>query len=42
MLENPMHSIRIAFTTTDNIFDAGGVENSIMRIARGLAANYAI
>ena len=42
MLENPMHSIHIAFTTTDNIYDAGGVENSIMRIARGLAANYAI
>ena len=33
---------RIAFTTTDNVFDAGGVENSIMRIARGLAANYGI
>ena len=28
---------RIAITTTDNIFDAGGVENSIARIARGLA-----
>src|SRR5579871_6226529 len=28
---------RIALTTTDNIFDAGGVENSIARIARGLA-----
>jgi len=28
---------RIALTTTDNIFDAGGVENSITRIARGLA-----
>ena len=42
ILEKPMHSIHIAFTTTDNIYDAGGVENSIMRIARGLAANYAI
>ena len=30
---------RIAMTTTDNIFDAGGVENSIARIARGLAAS---
>lgn len=29
---------RIALTTTDNIFDAGGVENSIGRIARGLAS----
>src|SRR5579859_5406651 len=28
---------RIVLTTTDNIFDAGGVENSITRIARGLA-----
>src|SRR5579859_1113377 len=28
---------RIVLTTTDNIFDAGGVENSIARIARGLA-----
>ena len=33
---------RIAFTTTDNIFDAGGVENSIARIARGMAATYGI
>jgi glycosyltransferase involved in cell wall biosynthesis len=31
-----MHPSRIALTTTDNVFDAGGVENSIMRIARGL------
>ena len=29
---------RIALTTTDNVFDAGGVENSIARIARGLAS----
>ena len=28
---------RIALTTTDNVFNAGGVENSIVRIARGLA-----
>ena len=28
---------RIAMTTTDNVFNAGGVENSIVRIARGLA-----
>jgi glycosyltransferase involved in cell wall biosynthesis len=33
---------RIALTTADNIFDAGGVENSIARIARGLAATYGI
>ncbi|HKV59978.1 MAG TPA: glycosyltransferase family 4 protein [Ktedonobacteraceae bacterium] len=33
---------RIAMTTTDNIFDAGGVENSIARIARGVAATYGI
>lgn len=29
---------RIALTTSDNVFDAGGVENSIVRIARGLAS----
>lgn len=33
---------RIAITTTDNIFDAGGVENSIARIARGLATSCGI
>ena len=33
---------RIALTTTDNIFDAGGVENSIARIARGLADSYGV
>ncbi|HEY6542936.1 MAG TPA: glycosyltransferase [Ktedonobacteraceae bacterium] len=33
---------RIAMTTTDNIFDAGGVENSIARIARGLVASCGI
>jgi L-malate glycosyltransferase len=33
---------RIALTTTDNIFDAGGVENSIARIAYGLASTYGI
>jgi glycosyltransferase involved in cell wall biosynthesis len=33
---------RIALTTTDNIFEAGGVENSIARIARGLAASCGI
>jgi len=33
---------RIAMTTSDNIFDAGGVENSIARIARGMAASYGI
>ncbi len=35
MIDNRLQ--RIALTTTDNIFDAGGVENSIGRIARGLA-----
>lgn len=30
--------LRIALTTSDNIFDAGGVETSIVRIARGLAS----
>lgn len=29
---------RIAFMTSDNIFESGGVENSIARIARGLAS----
>src|ERR1700680_2168034 len=33
---------RIALTTTDSIFDAGGVENSIVRIARGMASVYGI
>ena len=31
---------RIALTTSDNVFDAGGVENSLVRIARGLASTY--
>ncbi len=35
-------SRRIAMTTSDNVFDAGGVENSIARIARGMAASYGI
>ncbi len=33
---------RIAMTTSDNIFDTGGVENSIARIARGMAATYGV
>jgi L-malate glycosyltransferase len=33
-----MSPVRIALTTTDDIYDTGGVENSIMRIARGLVA----
>jgi L-malate glycosyltransferase len=33
---------RIAMTTSDNIFEAGGVENSIVRIARGMAATYRV
>lgn len=32
----------IAMTTSDNIFDAGGVENSIARIAGGIAASYGV
>lgn len=39
---NNTHSLRIALTTTDNLFDAGGVENSIARIARGLASQFGI
>jgi glycosyltransferase involved in cell wall biosynthesis len=34
--DSVMHPSRIALITTDDIYDAGGVENSIMRIARGL------
>jgi hypothetical protein len=33
----PLH---IALTTCDNIFDAGGVGTSIVRIARGLSTHY--
>ena len=32
--------LRIALTTCDDIFDAGGVSTSITRIARGLSTNY--
>ena len=32
--------LRIALTTCDDIFDAGGVGTSITRIARGLSTNY--
>ncbi|HEV2581639.1 MAG TPA: glycosyltransferase family 4 protein [Ktedonobacteraceae bacterium] len=34
-----MSHLRVALTTTDDVYDTGGVENSIMRIARGLAAS---
>ena len=37
---NTIQPQRIAMTTSDNIFDAGGVENSIARIARGMASTY--
>ena len=33
-------AFHIALTTCDNIFDAGGVGTSIVRIARGLATHY--
>ncbi len=34
------HPLRIALTTCDDIFDAGGVSTSITRIARGLSKHY--
>lgn len=34
------HPLRIALTTCDDIFDAGGVSTSITRIARGLSTHY--
>src|SRR5436305_15115915 len=34
------HPLRIALTTCDDIFGAGGVGTSIVRIARGLSAHY--
>jgi L-malate glycosyltransferase len=34
------HLLRIALTTCDDIFDAGGVSTSITRIARGLSTHY--
>jgi L-malate glycosyltransferase len=37
---NNSHPLRIALTTCDDIFDAGGVGTSITRIARGLSTNY--
>src|SRR6266496_3334161 len=37
---NIISPLRIAFTTCDDIFDAGGVSTSITRIARGLSTNY--
>ena len=37
---NNTHTLHIAFTTCDNIFDSGGVSTSITRIARGLSTHY--
>ena len=37
---NITHPLRLALTTCDDIFDAGGVSTSITRIARGLSTNY--
>src|SRR6266566_1924814 len=37
---NNTHTLHIALTTCDDIFDAGGVSTSIIRIARGLSTNY--
>jgi len=37
---NNIHSLHIALTTCDDIFDAGGVGTSITRIARGLSTHY--
>jgi len=37
---NILPPLRIALTTCDDIFDAGGVGTSITRIARGLSTNY--
>jgi L-malate glycosyltransferase len=37
---NNTRPLRIALTTCDDIFDAGGVSTSIVRIARGLSAHY--
>ena len=37
---NIISPLRIAFTTCDDIFDAGGVSTSITRIASGLSTNY--
>jgi L-malate glycosyltransferase len=38
--ESQVNALRIALTTCDNIFDAGGVSTSIVRIARGLSTHY--
>jgi glycosyltransferase involved in cell wall biosynthesis len=37
---NNTHTLHIALTTCDNIFDLGGVSTSIIRIARGLSTHY--
>ncbi len=38
--ELQVNALRIALATCDNIFDAGGVGTSIVRIARGLSTHY--
>jgi L-malate glycosyltransferase len=38
--EIQVNALRIALATCDNIFDAGGVGTSIVRIARGLSTHY--
>jgi len=38
--ESQVNTLRIALATCDNIFDAGGVGTSIVRIARGLSTYY--
>src|SRR5215469_12289416 len=37
---NKAHTLRIALITCDDIFEAGGVGTSIVRIARGLSSLY--
>src|SRR3989442_973533 len=37
---NNTHPLQIALTTCDDIFEAGGVGTSIVRIARGLSTHY--
>ena len=37
---NNVHALRIALITCDDIFEAGGVGTSIVRIARGLSTRY--
>src|SRR5438067_6867375 len=37
---NTAYPQRIALTTCDNVFEAGGVGNSVARIARGLSTHF--